>query len=244
MFTVPASTYKMKGPNPKSWKVAVPPANLWFKSFEFHLMRRQYATKIGGSRWPSLPVPQDIENFHCERPPTQTRHMQSRGWWRLQLAWQLMCKTRDAHVVFVPIKGHVSSFNLILSIKESGNVWLSTVLLCSTLHFSSWRSVHTIFFRATLPPGKWLSLQYISHSGKGRWIQLYKIGCTVQHLCLYSTGWGCVEGLWLRLGTKLDARKCLKGPRNCKNKLGDWVRSFCLKNIHLSKIVFLVVFLL
>lgn len=82
-----------------------------FKSFEFHLMRRQYATKIGGSRWPSLPVPQDIENFHCERPPTQTRHMQSRGWWRLQLAWQLMCKTRDAHVVFVPIKGHVSSFN-------------------------------------------------------------------------------------------------------------------------------------
>lgn len=111
MFTVPASTYKMKGPNPKSWKVAVPPANLWFKSFEFHLMRRQYATKIGGSRWPSLPVPQDIENFHCERPPTQTRHMQSRGWWRLQLAWQLMCKTRDAHVVFVPIKGHVSSFN-------------------------------------------------------------------------------------------------------------------------------------
>lgn len=100
------------------------------------------------------------------------------------------------------------------------------------------------FFRATLPPGKWLSLQYISHSGKGRWIQLYKIGCTVQHLCLYSTGWGCVEGLWLRLGTKLDARKCLKGPRNCKNKLGDWVRSFCLENIHLSKIVFLVVFLL
>jgi hypothetical protein len=44
-----------------------------------------------------------LKFVHCEGPPTQTQQ-KVHGWWRLQLAWQVICNSRDAHGVFLPFQ--------------------------------------------------------------------------------------------------------------------------------------------